>query len=601
MKRVLSAIVFLSLMANSLGAFANDAKISPDLRGTSSTQKKQVIVQYVSGTQTSCSGLLGLVGCVLNDVTKLGGDLLGSLPLVNGVVALLDGNSIQTLSDDPSVAYISPDRSVSLLSTDLAVESNAPTAGTPNSKYTGAGIGVAVIDSGINAHRDLNTTGLLQVSRVVYSQSFVPGDSSTGDQYGHGTHVAGLISGNGASSTGSSYLKTFAGLAPGASIVNLRALDANGSATDSAVIGAIDRAIALKSKYNIRVINLSLGRAVYESYKLDPLCQAVEKAWKNGIVVVVAAGNNGRYEATSGYATVTAPGNDPYVLTVGAMKPMGTTDRGDDLIASYSSKGPSVLDHIVKPDLLAAGNLLISTETKSTTLYSSEPGGLVALGAYMIGGGTTPSTTYFTLSGTSMAAGVVSGAVADLLQAHPALTPDQVKARLMKTASKTFPQTSVAYEPTTGESFTSQYDLFTVGAGYLDLNAALASTDLANGTAMSPTAIFNSSNGGVYLSSDKSAVWGTSATWSGQAVYGAHQFVGSGALWNASSSVMGNASGIWGSNIVWGSSTSAAFDSIWSNNIVWGSSNDCSTNIVWGSGSSCATNIVWGSGTDKGE
>src|SRR4030088_3399522 len=121
------------------------------------------------------------------------------------------------------------------------------------------------------------------------------------DQYGHGTHIAGLIAGDGLSSTGWFFTRTFTGIAPGSNIVNLRVLDANGGATDSQVIAAINQAISLKSKYNIRVINLSLGRAVYESYKLDPLCRAVEKAWQNGIVVVVAAGNNGRYQPTSGY------------------------------------------------------------------------------------------------------------------------------------------------------------------------------------------------------------------------------------------------------------------------------------------------------------
>ena len=230
------------------------------------------------------------------------------------------------------------------------------------------------------------------------------------------------------------------GIAPGAKIVNLRVLDANGGATDSEVIAAINQAISLKSKYNIRVMNLSLGRAVYESYKLDPLCQAVEKAWQNGIVVVVAAGNNGRYLPTSGYGTVTAPGNDPYVITVGAMKPMGTPQRTDDLIASYSSKGPTVIDRVVKPDLVAPGNLLVSTETPRTTLYTTETSNLVPYSFYQYGGSSSPSAYYFELSGTSMATGVVSGAVADLLQAQPRLTPDQVKARLMKTAYKTFPQ-----------------------------------------------------------------------------------------------------------------------------------------------------------------
>ena len=125
-----------------------------------------------------------------------------------------------------------------------------------------------------------------------------------------------------------------------------------------------------------------------------------------------------------------------------------------------------------------------------------------------------------------MATGVVSGMVADLLQAHSTLTPDQVKARLMKTASKTFPSTSSVYDPTTGITYTSQYDIFTVGAGYVDLAAALADTELPTRSAMSPTAVYNSNTGKVTLTTDSSAVWGTSQAWSGPAVWGSSQFVG---------------------------------------------------------------------------
>ena len=125
---------------------------------------------------------------------------------------------------------------------------------------------------------------------------------------------------------------------------------------------------------------------VYESYKLDPLCQAVEAAWKSGIVVVVAAGNNGRYQPTDGYGTITSPGNDPYVITVGAMKPMGTPTRFDDLIASYSSKGPTALDAVAKPDIVAPGNLLVSLEAPNSTLYNEYPGNRVQYSFYVNGG-----------------------------------------------------------------------------------------------------------------------------------------------------------------------------------------------------------------------
>ncbi|HZU22699.1 MAG TPA: S8 family serine peptidase, partial [Terriglobales bacterium] len=405
MKRV--ALLILLLLPASL--FAGTEKISPDLLPyLNSSSQVQVVVQYAPGSQTSCQGLLGTVDCLLNSVVSAGGKLLSEIPIVNNVVALVNGTGLLNLSNDPTVVYISKDRQLSTLLSNAAPAINAQAAW--NAGYTGAGVGVALIDSGVNSHKDLTSSGFLGLttSRIVYSQDFVPGTWSAADQYGHGTHIAGLIAGNGASSTGSAYTRTFKGIAPGANIVNLRVLDANGAGTDSQLISALMTAIALKSTYNIRVINLSLGRPVYESYRLDPVCQAVEMAWKKGIVVVVAAGNNGRYQPTAGYGTITSPGNDPYVITVGAMKPMGTPDRTDDLIASYSSKGPTAVDHIVKPDLVAPGNLLVSTETASTSLYASEPANRVPLSYYLAGGSsTTSSTTYFTLSGTSMAAGVV--------------------------------------------------------------------------------------------------------------------------------------------------------------------------------------------------
>jgi serine protease AprX len=582
-------LLLLILLAVPSALLADNSKISPDLQNA--TGKVQVVVQYAPGTQLNCSGLLGLVGCLLNDVTKLGGTILGDLPLVNGLVATLDHDGILSLSNHPNVVYISKDRTLSPFFDNAGPAVNAPAAWKSN--FTGAGIGVALIDSGVNSHPDLYT-GILPLSRVVYNQSFLAGDSKTADAYGHGTHVAGLIAGDGLSSTGLLFSQTYEGIAPGAHIINLRVLDANGSATDSSVIAAINQAISLKSKYNIRVINLSLGHGVFESYKLDPLCQAVEKAWKNGIVVVVAAGNYGRYLPTDGYGTVTSPGNDPYVITVGAMKPMGTADRSDDLIASYSSKGPTFQDHIVKPDVVAPGNLLVSTEISNTTLYNTEPENRVPYSAYVYGGDSSPSNRYFALSGTSMATGVVSGAVADLLQARPSMTPDQVKARLMKTASKTFPASSSVYDPASGNTYTSQYDLFTVGAGYVDLAAALANTELATGTAMSPTAVYDSNSGQVYLTSDSSSVWGKTQAWAGPAVWGSTQFVGgSSIMWGASSpngsSIMWGASGLAGTSIMWGASNASGFTVIWGNSIMWGASGP------WGS------SIMWGASADKGE
>lgn len=578
-KRVL-VLVFV-VVAVPLALLADGSKTSSDLQAG----LQQVIIQYTAHGHDACSQFLGVVDCLVNEIQQLGGQVIKPLPGVHALVALLNGSGIAILAKNPDVIYISRDRKVTALAGDATEAVNAPEAW--QSGYTGAGIGVALIDSGINEHPDFQDEQHGH-SRVVFHQSFIhKKETVTQDEYGHGTHIAGLIAGDGLSSTGADYSQTFTGVAPGAHILNLRVLNVDGTATDSEVIAAIEHAISLRHKENIRVINLSLGRGVFESYKKDPLCKAVEKAWKAGIVVVVAAGNYGRYQPTDGYATITSPGNDPYVITVGAMKTMGTPERSDDLIASYSSKGPTLIDHIVKPDIVAPGNLLISTETPDTLLYNIEANNQVPYSSYVFGGSSSPSTKYFTLSGTSMATGVVSGVVADLLQAHPRLTPDQVKVRLMKTASKTFPTVSSVYDPVTAMTYTDQYDVFTVGAGYVDLAAALADDELPKGTAMSPTAVYDSQNGNVYLTSDKSSLWGTSYAWSGPSVWGSRQFVGgSTVMWGATSSggatVMWGATGLWGSTVMWGANTSSGFADIWSDTVMWGASDDGGSTVMWG-------------------
>ncbi len=244
-------------------------------------------------------------------------------------------------------------------------------------------------------------------------------------------------------------------MASNVSLISLRVLDRNGSGTDSGVIAAIEQAIALNSKYNIRIINLSLGRPVTESYKTDPLCAAVEAAWKAGMVVVVAAGNEGRNNTfnTNGYALISSPGNDPYVITVGAMRTMGTLWRAGDVITSYSSKGPTAIDHLVKPDLVAPGNRLASLRGGADLFSTQYPANIIALNEYMTLSWTMASPSYYKLSGTSMGAAVTSGAVALMLGNESKLSPDTVKARLMLTASKIFPSFSTATDPVTGQTF----------------------------------------------------------------------------------------------------------------------------------------------------
>ena len=222
------------------------------------------------------------------------------------------------------------------------------------------GIGIAIIDSGVNPANINFDSWETGTSRIVYSQTFVGGD--TNDEFGHGTHVAGIAAGVDNVTAGmTDVTRWFSGVAMDADIINLKVLNAAGAGTDASVIAGIDAAIKLQSTYNIRVINLSLGRPITQSYTTDPLCQAVEAAWKAGIVVVVAAGNGGRdnSQGTQGYGTITSPGNDPYVITVGASNDNGDYDRSNDIMTTYSSKGPSAIDHIVKPDLVAPGNRVV--------------------------------------------------------------------------------------------------------------------------------------------------------------------------------------------------------------------------------------------------
>jgi serine protease AprX len=512
------------------------------------------------------------------DMASRGGRLKFSLERINGAAFRVPVKVLVWLQNHPDVAYVSPDRPNKVASDD---DLPAVTVDVARQQYglDGTGVGIAVIDSGVFNHDDLQKSGGLG-SRIVYSESFIPGDSSTSDAYGHGTHVAGILAGNGRDSQ-SGYPAQYLGVAPNANIINLRVLDKSGSGTDSQVIAAIQRAIALKTTYNIRVINLSLGRNVYESYTLDPVCQAVEAAWKSGIVVVVAAGNSGRDNTygTQGYATIQAPGNDPNVITVGATKTNGTPSRLDDTVASYSSKGPTLLDHVVKPDLVAPGNRIVSLAAPGSTLVTSllslniQPITTCLLGLLGNNCTTGASGKYTRLSGTSMATPIVAGAVALMVQKDPTLSPDTIKARMMKTAWKGYPGNSWGYDAK-GYGYLSQYDVFTIGAGYLDTYAALKSNDIVNGGAPSPAAYRTTATGKYSFSNSQSITWGNSITW--------------------------GSSIIWGNSIVWGGNAMLSDSIIWGDSIVWGDTSLSANSIIWGD------SIIWGadstiSGLSNGE
>ena len=527
------------------------SKLAPDLNGNSNAPVDVIIQFKTAPTNQELKGL------------AINGKVKRQFKHITAVNAEIPWTIVANLEADPNVTYVSPNRNMTGSLDIVTATVNAPYAW--QNALDGTGVGVAVIDSGVTPKDDLMAANGGS-SRIVYSESFI-GVPDTTDGYGHGTHVAGIVGGNGADSSGVGFKRTYRGLAPNVNIINLRALDQNGAGQEAFAIAAIDRAIQLQSTYNIRVINLSLGHRVYESYTQDPLCQAVEAAWKSGIVVVVAAGNYGRDNSngTHGYGTIASPGDDPYVITVGATKTNGTSSRLDDSIASYSSKGPTAIDHIVKPDLVAPGNSVVSLlASPNCTIVLTEPQTLVSPGTYESLGTYSVTSNYLRLSGTSMATPVVSGAAALLLQQQPFLTPDQVKARLMKTAGKILPRSSTGTDILSLQTFTSQGDIFTYGAGYLDIQAALTNTDVVSLPALSPTAVIDPITNKIVVVRDFSLVWGNSVVWGDSVVWGSVMF--NGALVNCSSVVWGD-SLIWGSSVVWGDSTTAGYSVIWGTSV----------------------------------
>lgn len=438
----------------------------------------------------------------------------------------------------------------------------------------GAGVGVAVIDSGITTwHDDLMGAGGINGQQVVKFVDFVNSQRMPYDDNGHGTHVAGVIAGDGYDSYGQR-----AGIAPGAHLIGLKVLNGRGAGYISDVIAALDWAVANKDAYNIRVINLSVGAAVTESYWTDPLALAAKSAVDAGIVVVVAAGNLGKNAAGHiQYGGITAPGNAPWVLTVGAYSHMGTITRIDDTMASYSSRGPTFIDFNAKPDLVAPGTGIVSLSDPNSTFYTTKANFL------LWGKRATSYKPYLSLSGTSMAAPVVSGTVALMLQANPALTPNAVKAILQYT-SQVYPA----------------YDFLTQGAGFLNTRGAV---QLAR----------------FYRTAAPGARFPKSKAWSRHIIWGTHR-IGRGIImpsanawslnvvWGADRDADGD-NIVWGNscpadsdceNIVWGNDADLGDNIVWGNedpidNIVWGNSIDGSDNIVWGNS---AENVVWGTEVD---
>jgi serine protease AprX len=475
----------------------------------------------------------------------------GKLNIISGEVLDLPNRVLRQLEAHPEVFRVHYNRPLAQLNYRTAITTGARAA-QQGYGLTGAGVGVAVIDSGVATwHDDLTSItggqypfGNQRVSAFV---DFVNGRKSPYDDSGHGTHVAGIIAGNGYSSNGQK-----AGMAPGAHLVSLKVLDEEGKGSISNVIAALDWVLANRTAYNIRVVNLSVGAGIHESYFTDPLTLAAKRVVDAGVVVVAAAGNRGKNaEGEAQYGGINAPGNAPWVLTVGASSTNGTPMRADDEVTTFSSRGPTYLDWSAKPDIVAPGVGTVSLADPTSRFYTSRAAALIK------GSVDTAHTPYLSLSGTSMAAPAVAGTVALMLEANPSLTPNAVKAILQYTAEKH-----------------ADFNALTQGAGFLN---ALGAARLAR----------------YFVDPQPGEPYPVQSVWSRQIIWGNHRLSGGvllpwGNAW-ATSTTWGVAKTDGGDNIVWGTACGESCD-----NIVWGTADG--DNIVWGTGD--GDNIVWGTDGD---
>jgi serine protease AprX len=394
------------------------------------------------------------------EVASVGGQLLQSLGVANSVEASLTSAQVSALQLLPGIV-VSPNVSVSLESTSIPTPTspitppNGPPPGstssgahTPSDAFTtqsgapqlwasgdtGQGINVAVLDTGISALPDFG-------KRLVGGVDLTGEGNPFEDDYGHGTFVAGLIAGDGAGSGGK-----YEGEAPGAGLVSVKVAGANGQTNLATVIEGVGWTVANAAALHIRVLNMSLGFVPFSSVYLNPLDLAVQSAWNAGIVVVVSAGNAGPFSGT-----ILSPGDDPDVITVGAVDDLAQGNVAGDSMPSFSSVGPTDPDGIYKPDLVSSGRSVVSLADPGSTIYTQNPSARVG-------------TANFVGSGTSFSAAITSGAVALDLEQHPNYSPNQAKAQLLGSTNP----------GPTGNPFVDGHGVLNVAAAVKDTSETLA-------------------------------------------------------------------------------------------------------------------------------
>ncbi|HZU79163.1 MAG TPA: S8 family serine peptidase, partial [Acidimicrobiales bacterium] len=396
------------------------------------------------------AGLLGTQPYIVSDsngvgsalaasvVTSVGGQVLQPLDISNAVLANLTSLEVTLLQAVPGVTvtpdvtvYVQSSGSSSHPGSDAFLQESQAT-NTWTTGDTGAGVNVAVLDTGIDPLPDF-------AGRLVGGVDLSGGGNPFNDQYGHGTFVAGLVAGNGASSNGK-----YMGEAPGAGLVAVKVAGSTGTTDLATIIAGVGWTVANEAALHIGVLNMSLGYQPIASTAVDPLDFAVEQAWRAGIVVVTSAGNAGPFNGT-----IVSPGDDPLVITTGALDDMGTPSTADDQMAPFSSVGPTSPDGWFKPDLVASGRSVISLRAAGSTVDTTYPSARVGTGN-------------FVGSGTSFSAAIMSGAAALLLAAHPGYLPNDVKSALLQSTTP----------GPVGNPFVD-------GHGALDVAAAVSATPVA--------------------------------------------------------------------------------------------------------------------------
>ncbi|MFQ5859612.1 MAG: S8 family peptidase, partial [Anaerolineae bacterium] len=394
----------------------------------------QKVVQDDSPSLRPSSGqAMGSGHGVENLVARLGGEVIKDLHIINAFAAEMPAGMVPELARAAGVRWVSLDAPVESTGKGGGGKGGGSSGPAPQNYFLdtlgvrqvwdmgldGTDIAVAVIDSGISNDTDFKVSEYDNSSRVKQQLSFNPNSTSANDAHGHGTHVAGIIGGNGIDSGGA-----YAGIAPNVKFISLKISDDTGVAYESDTVEAMQWVLDNKDQdhYKIRVVNLSINSTVEQSYHTSPLDAAAEILWFNGLVVVASAGNKG---PGGGHNTVdAAPANDPFIITVGASNEHGTPDPADDTVAPFSAHGVT-MDGFVKPDVIAPGKDIISVLAQDSPWSLEHPDRVVLNGEY------------FRLSGTSMAAPMVTGAVVLLLQDEPDLNPDQVKYRLTHATNDT--------------------------------------------------------------------------------------------------------------------------------------------------------------------